>query len=67
MIRRPDLVQELEDRYAAEHPLDLDSAMRLYEAMWEHARALGALPPSDPWQGVEDDIRLARILAACSP
>jgi len=67
MMRRPDLVRQLEDRYLVEHPLDATAAMRVYEAMWAHARAVGALPGSDPRQGVEDDIRLARILAACSP
>jgi hypothetical protein len=33
MIRRPDLVQALEDRYRVDHPLDPTAAMRLYEAM----------------------------------
>jgi hypothetical protein len=67
MIRRPDLVQALEDRYRVDHPLDPTAAMRLYEAMWEQARALGVLPPPDAWDGIEDDIRLARILSQCSP
>ncbi len=67
MIKRPDLVQALEDQFAAEAPLDPSHAMRLYEAMRDHARVLGVLPGPDPWAGVEDDIRLARVLSACSP
>lgn len=67
MIRRPDLVKALEDRYAVEHPLDPTAAMRIFEAMWEQAHALGVLPPADPLDGIEEDIRLARILRSCSP
>ncbi len=67
MIRRPDLVQALEDRFAIDHPLSVQEAMRVYEEMWAHASAIGALPGPDPWAGVEDDVRLARTLASCSP
>ena len=67
MLRRPDLVQALEDQVAREHRLTPTQAMNLYEAMWRQARALGALPGADPWQGVEDDIRLAHLLTLCSP
>jgi hypothetical protein len=30
--------------------------------MWEMGMALGVLPPKDPWEGIEVDIRVARIL-----
>jgi len=62
MIRRPELVDDFERRYAAEHPLDYSQALALYEAMFEHARRLGVLPSRDPLDGIETDLELARIL-----
>jgi hypothetical protein len=66
MQQRPDLVQELEDRFVATSRLSHAQAMALFEAMWEEARQLGVLP-GDPWDGLEVDLRLARILSTCSP
>ena len=37
-------------------------ALRLFEAMWNEGVALGTLPLSDPLEGIEVDIELARIL-----
>ena len=35
---------------------------RLVEGLYREARALGALPLSDPLEGIEVDVRLARAL-----
>ncbi|MCY7417989.1 MAG: hypothetical protein LH650_05755 [Chloroflexi bacterium] len=67
MQQRPDLVREFEDRFVATSGLVHAQAMRLYEGMWEEARQLGILPGSDPWEGLEVDLRIVRILATCSP
>ena len=51
------------------HKLDQDSveeALKLFEAMWQEGMDLGVLPPKDPMEGIEVDIRIARILNACS-
>jgi hypothetical protein len=37
-------------------------ALRLFESMWNEGIALGILPLSDPMEGIEVDIELARIL-----
>ena len=37
--------------------------MRLYEDLWAEARQLGVVPGADPWDGLEVDLRIARILA----
>lgn len=62
MLRNPDLIEEFERRYAAEHPRDYRENLAIYEALYEHARQLGTLPGSDPLDGIEVDIRLARLL-----
>jgi hypothetical protein len=67
MQQRADLVRELEDLFVANGRLTHAEALRLYEQMWEEARQLGILPGMDPWAGIESDLRVARILATCSP
>lgn len=67
MQKRPDLVRGLEDRFVATSQLTHAEAMRLYEDLWAEARQLGVVPGADPWQGLEVDLRIARILATCSP
>jgi hypothetical protein len=53
-------------RWEAQGPLreppDFWRALRLCEAMYEHARSLGQFPPSDPLAGIENKIALARTL-----
>ena len=39
----------------------LDS-LSLLEAMWNEGRQLGVLPPSNPLDGIEVDIEIARVL-----
>ena len=43
-------------------PPDFPRNLRLFEAMYDLARSLGAFPPDDPLSGLETDIRTARIL-----
>jgi hypothetical protein len=43
-------------------PVDYRRNLRVYEALWREARALGKLPPEDPLDGIEDDIRRTRRL-----
>jgi len=38
------------------------SALRIFEAMWKEAISLGVLPSKDPLEGIEVDIRIARML-----
>ncbi len=65
MKRRHDLIRQLDDRFIVEHPLAYPEALRMLEAMWQEGVQVGALP-GDPWDGIETDLRLARVLNACS-
>jgi len=40
----------------------LPERLRIFEAMWKEAMLLGVLPLKDPLEGIEVDIRIARIL-----
>jgi hypothetical protein len=67
MIRNPHLVEEFERRDAQRLPLDPVRNLMIYEAMYEEARQFGALPLADPLDGIEVDVRLARILNVRRP
>lgn len=66
MIRDRDFWTAWEAQGPLREPLDFWQALRLCEAMYEHARSLGRLPPSDPLAGLENKIALARALNVCT-
>jgi len=66
MIKNYEYLQCLETRLMRGETPDYQQAVRLFEAMWREGCALGVLPLKNPMEGIEVDIRLARILNACS-
>lgn len=64
MIRATKTWQEFEKRQLAE-PLPLAKAIAIFQGFIDEARALGVWPPADPLEGIENDIRLARVLNSC--
>jgi hypothetical protein len=46
---------------------DFHRNIRLAEAMYREASALGAFPPRDPLEGIEVDIRIARAVNGVPP
>ena len=62
MIKNANYLEEFEKEFIAGQKNDLLKNLEIYEAMWEMAKALGVFPLKDPYDGVEDDIRLAGIL-----
>ena len=51
-----------EDLIRREAQRSFRESLRLYEAMWKEGITLGVLPLSDPLDGIEADIELARVL-----
>jgi hypothetical protein len=62
MFKPHPLFDAFEREQSRKEPPDYWRNLRLYEAMYEHARRLGVLPPADPLEGIEHDIHLARAL-----
>lgn len=62
MIKNKEYLEAFENRLAAEEKVDFFKNLQIYEALWRQAVTLGIFPLKDPYDGVEDDIRLARIL-----
>jgi hypothetical protein len=62
MIRDPDLWRAFEDDLCRRTPPDHLRNLHLVEALLEEARRLGVWPPTDPLEGIDVDIRVARAL-----
>lgn len=62
MIRNPRILNNLERKVMKEEKLSFSEALAIFEAMWKEGMTLGVIPPKDPLEGIETDIRIARIL-----
>ncbi|MCX5783854.1 MAG: hypothetical protein NTW04_05400 [Elusimicrobia bacterium] len=62
MVKNPHLLAQFEREYIRNQPLDYAKNMKIFEAMYNEAVALGILPSKDPLEGIEDKIRLVKIL-----
>ena len=66
MIKNTRLLNALENALIAREKHSYFEAVKLVDALWAEGRVLGVLPPADPLDGIETDIRIARILKRCS-
>ncbi|PKN67449.1 MAG: hypothetical protein CVU54_17040 [Deltaproteobacteria bacterium HGW-Deltaproteobacteria-12] len=66
MITNNKFLQEFENSYArSEGPIPREKAFKIFSALWQEAMSLGKIPFPDPFEGIEVDIRVARILNTC--
>jgi len=66
MIKRGRELEAFERELIAGERVDVERNFRLVEAMYDEAVALGAFPPKDPLEGIEVDIRVAKVVNAVS-
>lgn len=67
MVRRPDLIQAFERSQIRNTPGDYLRNLRIFEALYEEAKALGRFPLQDPLDGIEVDLRLAKAINVSTP
>jgi len=67
MLKQCELLRKFEDDFIrGAGRLSFEQASKLFAGMWEEGLGLGVLPPKSPLDGIEVDIRMARILNSCS-
>ena len=64
MIKDAEYFARWEREFSAREKPDYEKNLRIFEAMIEHARRLGVWPPADPLEGIEVDIKLAKVINA---
>ncbi|MBW1956754.1 MAG: hypothetical protein JRI76_12850 [Deltaproteobacteria bacterium] len=62
MIKDPETLAEFERECLRRDQTDYFDSLRLFEEMWKEGVFLGVLPLKDPLEGIEVDLRIARIL-----
>jgi len=62
MITNAAYLEEFEKQLIREEKNDYATNLKIYEAMWNEAVALGVLPLKNVYEGLEDTIRVSRML-----
>ncbi len=66
MIKNVHIFEAWEEEWKKkEGRLPYSKALKIVEALWEEGVRMGTLPPEDPLDGIETDIKIARILNGC--
>lgn len=62
LAARRSMLEVFEAELSRRSPPDHAANLRIAEALWREAVSLDRLPPSDPLEGIEVDVALARAL-----
>lgn len=66
MIKRGEILKEFEkDSVIKRITLSFEQSIKLIESLWHEGINLGVIPPKEKMEGIEVDIRIARILNSC--
>ncbi|MBI3814841.1 MAG: hypothetical protein HY279_10330 [Nitrospinae bacterium] len=66
MIKNPELLKKFEDNFVQDKGrLSYNQSIRIFTDMWNEGVKLGVLPLKDPLEGIDVDIKVARILNSC--
>jgi hypothetical protein len=66
MVKNPKRIAKFELEELKKESLSYTEALKFFEGLWQEGIALGVLPPKNPLDGIETDIRIARILNSCT-
>lgn len=66
MVKRNVLLDAFEEQIR-QHKANYRENLKIAEALYREALALGVLPPKNPLEGIEVKIRLAKVLNALVP
>ena len=62
MIKNTEKLQKFEDELTRKEKTDIRQNFRLVEAMYEEAVSLGVFPLKNPLDGIEVDIKIAKVI-----
>jgi hypothetical protein len=62
MVKDRKLLLEFNREFIQAEKTDYFESLRLFEEMWNEGVFLGILPLKDPLEGIEIDLRIARII-----
>ena len=62
MITNPKKLQEFNKKLLKKEKVDIKQNFRIVEALYREAIALGAIPLTDPLDGIQIDIKIAKVV-----
>ncbi len=66
MIKNPKVFKKFEDSFLRdEGKLPYNQSLKIFESLWNEGVKLGVLPPKDPLEGIDVDIKIAKVLNSC--
>lgn len=65
MIKDPLTIQQFEMDLKRKEKPSFQKSLEVFTSLWVEAMHLGVIPLKDPLEGIETDIRVARILNSC--
>jgi hypothetical protein len=66
MIRNIRLLNNFEKEFIKNNKkISFQDNLKIFSALWQEGLTLGVLPPKNPLEGIETDIRIARIINSC--
>jgi hypothetical protein len=66
MIKNPKKLHEFETNFVRKEPVDVHKNFRIMTALLEEAIALGVFPLKNPLEGIEIDIKYAKVINSVS-
>lgn len=62
MILNTNELVKIVDRHEREHPLTISQKFKILDGLFEEAKHLGHFDPRSISEGIEEDIKIARIM-----
>ena len=62
MIKNPKKLEEFEQNLIIKDKTSINEKFRLMDALFEEARALRIFPLKDPLEGLDTDIKVAKVI-----
>ena len=59
---KPKELRDFETALLRKEKVDFRRNLRIVEALYKEAVALGVMPPKDPLEGVDVDLRIAKVV-----
>lgn len=62
MVKNRRLFEKFERNFIRKEPVDYERNIRIFSEMLTFAKEMGKMPPSDPLEGIDVDIKYARAI-----
>jgi hypothetical protein len=65
VIKNAQKLEELEKDIISRNRLSYEQSLLIFTSLWQEGQKMGVLPPANPLEGIETDLKIARILNTC--